>query len=274
MIYMKYTLLFALFLSICLASGCQEKPIIIPNLTVGARKVLVEELTGVRCGNCPDGTKDLTDLQKKFPGRIIVVATHAAPGFDLPYPESLEDFRTAPGTAMANSLGQAAFYPTAAINRRQVSPGTELYLARAVWAGIVAEELAKPPEAGLFIETTFNPANRRLDVTVNIAPESELTGEHRLTVVVTQDSIVDVQKNIIDKVPNYVHRFALRSVLTQPAGDAIAEALNQRSTVGRSFTTTLPIRWDARHCRVVAWLHHSGTPNREVLQVEEVRLRL
>jgi Outer membrane protein Omp28 len=270
---MKYFALFAC-LSGLLVFGCQEKPIPIPDLSVGARKVLVEELTGVRCGNCPDGTKDLTDLQKKFPGRVVIVATHAAPGFDLPYAESVEDFRTAAGTAMANSLGQAAFFPTAAINRRLVSPGTELYLPRAVWAGIVTEELAKPPVAGLFVTAVFNPVNRRVEVAVNIAPEQALTGEHRLTVTITQDSIVDVQKNIIDKVPNYTHRFALRTVLTQPTGDVIAETLNQRSTVTKNFTTVLPIRWDARQCRVVVWLHRSGTPNREVLQVEEVRVAL
>lgn len=34
--------------------GCEEKEITIPELSVGNHRVLVEEITGVKCSNCPE----------------------------------------------------------------------------------------------------------------------------------------------------------------------------------------------------------------------------
>lgn len=253
-------------------SACREEPIVIPNLSVGARTVLVEELTGVRCGNCPDGTKDLVELKKRFGNRLVIVAVHAAPGFDVPYSESKEDFRTAKGTQLANFIGQAAFYPCAAVNRRLVSGEPERYLPRSIWAGIVAEELAKPPAAGLVLNHTYNADTRRLHVEVRVLPERTLSEPHRLTVAITQDSIQDMQNVVTTKTPNYQHRYALRELLTAPTGDDLNEPLNAATTVTRTFSTLLPINWEAKRCRVVAFLHKNTATDKEIVQAAEINV--
>jgi hypothetical protein len=79
------------------------------------RVVLAEELTGVRCPNCPEGTAALIALQQQYRGRLVAVSIHAALGYDQPFPSSRYDFRTAKGTEMANYIGSAFFFPTAAI---------------------------------------------------------------------------------------------------------------------------------------------------------------
>jgi len=268
---MNYKLLIPLLAAAALHS-CKEVPIDIPELNVGERKVLVEELTGVSCPNCPDGTAALVALGNQLGDNLVVVSIHAAPGYDQPYPESKYDFRTADGTAMANFIGKAAFYPSAAINRRIVPPETEPFLPRSIWTGIINEELGKAPKVGVFLNAKFDTASRKLIVDVNIAPEETLTGEHRLTVLITQDSIVDVQKKGLVKIPDYVHRHVLRDVLTQPTGDIITEALTSADVVTKTYTINLPAEWDARHCSVVAFIHHGTSPDKEVLQVEEVHL--
>jgi len=269
--FMKHKLLIPLFAAAVLHS-CKEVPVSIPELTVGDRKVLVEELTGVNCPNCPDGTAALVSLSNQLGDNLIIVSIHAAPGYDQPFPESKYDFRTPDGTEMASFIGKAAFYPSAAINRRLVPPETEPFLPRAIWAGIINEELAKPPVVGVFMNSEFNAANRKLDVEVTIAPEETLFGEHRLTILITQDSIVDVQKKGLVKIPDYVHRHALRDVLTQPTGDVIQEALSPNEAVTKKYSLTLPADWDERQCRVIAFVHHGTAPDKEVLQVEEVQV--
>lgn len=266
-----------LFLAGLFFSGCEEKLIIItPMKGSGSgnpddqkRRVLVEELTGVRCPNCPEGTATLVSLANQLGDEIVVVSIHAAPGYDNPYPENKNDFRTPDGTEMANFIGAASFFPSASINRRIVPPETEAYLPRTVWAGIIDEERAEEPQVGIGLETNFNAASRQLDVTVDITPLTFIDGEHRLTVLITQDSIVDYQKVDLVKVPDYVHRHVLRDALTQPTGDVISEPLVTGETITKTFSITLPAAWKEKHCSVVAFVHHGTTPDKEVLQVAE-----
>ncbi len=259
-----------------LLAGCQEKWVIIEPATSSGgnepsaeeRTVLVEELTGVRCPNCPEGTAALVSLSQQHKGRLIVVSIHAALGYDQPFPSSRYDFRTAKGTEMVNYIGSAFFFPTAAINRRVVPPETEPYLPRQVWAGIIAEEKEKPLTVGVSVQPTYDPSTRRLDVAVRVTPNQTLEGDHRLTVLVTQDSLVDYQKVGLVTEPNYLHRHVLRGVLTSATGDALP-SLEASKTIQRSFALTLPADWEAAHCSVVAFVHRGGIPNKEVLQAAE-----
>lgn len=268
---MKFKLLLPFFAAASVYS-CKEVPVSIPELTVGDRKVLAEELTGVRCPNCPDGTATLVSLSDQLGDNLVVVSIHAAPGYDEPYPESHNDFRTTDGTTLANYIGTASFFPTAAINRGIVPPETEPFLPRAIWSGIISEQLSQQPLVGLFMNTEFDETSRQLNVEVTIAPEATLQGEHRLTVLITQDSIQDYQKKGLEKLSDYYHRHVLRDVLSQPTGDVLEEALTPSAAVTKTYSVTLPADWEAKHCSVVAFVHHGVTPDKEVLQVEEVHV--
>lgn len=265
----KYQLLPLFALASLLFTTCKEKPITIPELSVGERRVLVEELTGVKCQNCPDGAALLNNLSNQFGENLIVVSIHAAGFYSVPYADNKYDFRTPEGTELANFLGTALGFPAASINRKLVPPETELYLAPGIWTGLIAQELKEEPSLGIFIESDFNPQNRKLEVSVNLAAETALSGEHRLTVLLTQDSIQDLQLVGTTKVYDYYHRHVLRTTLTQPTGNVIAEALTPDAVVNKQFSITLPADWDAKHCNVIAFVHHGTNPNKEVLQAVE-----
>ncbi|MFN0013869.1 MAG: Omp28-related outer membrane protein [Saprospiraceae bacterium] len=258
-------------------SACEEKLVIITPMTdtgggtpgVQKRTVLAEELTGVRCPNCPQGTAALVDLDKQYGEQLVVVSIHAALGYDTPYPSSQYDFRTGKGTELANYIGSAFFFPAASINRRIVPPETEPYLPRQVWAGIIAEELQKALAIEIDLETTFDAGSRKLDISADLTPLEDLNGEHRFTVMITQDSIVDVQKVDLVTVPNYTHRHILRSIVTQASGDVITEPLTIGTPVKKTYSVTLPASWDAKHCSVVVAVSRGGVPNKEVLQAAE-----
>jgi len=256
---------------------CEEKWVVItPTSNSGGsepgeqkRVVLAEELTGVRCPNCPEGTNALVALDKQHGDRLIVVAIHAALGYTLPYANSQDDFRTAKGTELANYVGAAFFFPTAAINRRIVPPESEPYLPRQQWSGIIDEELEKPLEIGIALKTTYDEASRKLDISADLTPQQDLFGEHRITVMIAQDSIVDFQQVNLVLEPNYIHRHVLRSILTSGTGDAIVEPLTANNTVTKTFSITLPTKWVDKHCSVIAFVHRGGDPNKEVLQAAE-----
>lgn len=266
-------ILICTFLSLVFLSGCEEKPIVIPDLQAGARKVLVEELTGVRCQNCPDGTRDLTALQQTYGAdNLIVVAIHAAIGFSAPYtsnPPNLYDFRIEGASELADYIGFAEGYPTASVNR-QLPPGnTSLFLPRSAWPGVIADEFSQDYGLDLFMNTDYNESTREFKLDLNIAPSISLPGEHRLNVMITQDSIVDVQLDGSTRNPNYIHRHVLRKIVSKPDGDVLTEALNAGALISRSYTIPIDPSWDAKHCSVVVFVSRGGNPDKEVLQVAE-----
>jgi hypothetical protein len=273
---MKKILPFLAFLSLSLWS-CEEKPLNIPELTVGTRRVLVEELTGVKCSNCPDGADLLEDLQETFgKENLIVVSIHQAPDFSVPYPGangSRYDFRTTNGKALADYIGVFEGAPCASVARFLPPNATSLFVTPySEWPGLITAEFAKDYGLGLFVTTEYDSLSRNVDILVNIAPESTLTGSFALTVVITQDSIVDLQDVNGDLERDYLHRHVLRDVISQPTGNAVEAPLTAGALISQNFRYKLKDTWDAKHCSIVAYVHHTGVPDKEVLQATEVHV--
>ncbi len=260
-----------LLLSVLALAACKEKPIAIPEPVAPKRRVLVEELTGVRCTNCPDGARTLLSLQSTFgKENLILVSNHSAGTFSFPYPDSKFKFNFPEGQAMADYIGQPIGFPTAAIGRFHLNGEKSPFASASLWAGLLNSEFAKDYGLGLFIKTTYNPTARQVGIEVLMDPTQTLEGENRLSVVITQDSIVDPQLDSGTKIKEYVHRHVLRGVVTSATGDLIDEPLMAGTLLSRKYTFTLPDdTWVAKHCSVVAFVHHSGTPDKEVLQAAE-----
>jgi hypothetical protein len=264
-----FTLLCA---ALCWA-GCAEKEIIIPELKAGKRKVLVEELTGVRCQGCPDGTRQLIDLQRQYGKKnLIVLSIHAAGNFSQPYtspPANLYDFRFPKANELANYIGDAEGYPTASINRQALPGAQSLFVSRDKWAGLIAEEFAQDFEINLLLGKTYDPETRNVRLETTINPLKTLTGDLRLTLFMAQDSIVDVQQDGATRVPNYVHRHVLRHILTASDGDRIPESLDANALILKAYDLTLDPAWEPKHCSVIAVLHRGENSDKEVIQVTE-----
>lgn len=278
--HMKIIQLFATLAGFSLlTTACEEKPITIPALELGDRKVLVEELTGVQCQNCPDGTAELIAAQKNLGDRLIIVTLHAAKSFDEPYPENKQDFRSDDCRAIADYL----YYngdpgaPTAAVDRQFADDFTGAFIYRP-WTGAINTRVGDKPDIGLFINQTYNEEARRLDVEINVSPDEALSGDIRLSVYITEDSIQDVQlKRIsstqVQKVLDYTHRHIFRDALSVPTGDPISAELGEGKAFTKKYSVVLPTapnNWNPKQCSVVAFIHRHGEHQvREVLQAEE-----
>jgi hypothetical protein len=254
-------------------AACKEQPIIIPDpsLNISGRTVLVEEVTGVRCQNCPLGTQTLVALQQQYgKDKLVVVSIHAAGNFSVPYPSSQVDFRSAETQELANYIGPLEGFPTASIDRRLLPNETSIFITpHTRWGGEVAQDLQKDASLAILLDNTYNAGTRGLDIKVGMLPDQTLAGEYRLTVLITQDSMVDAQLNGATFVPNYLHRHVVRDVVSAPSGDPIFEALEPGVLVNKTYSVVLPDTWDAKHCSVVAYVHKGLANDKEVLQAKE-----
>jgi hypothetical protein len=269
---MKKILLFACVSALMLLAACKEQPILIPDpsLNVTGRTVLVEEVTGVRCQNCPLGTQTLVGLQQQYGAdKLVVVSIHAAGNFSIPYSSSKYNFSTPEIKELANYIGPLFGFPTASINRRLLANEVSVFLTpHTRWGGEVAQDLLQDPSLAINLNNTFDPTTRSLSIKVGMLPDQLITEEHRLTVLITQDSIVDPQLSGSTLIPNYIHRHVVRDVVSATSGDIILEPLEAGQLVEKTYTVSLPADWEAKHCSVVAFVS-KATSNKEVIQVTE-----
>ena len=124
----------------------------------------------------------------------------------------------------------------------------------------------------LFVFNDYNAATRELKAKIRILPSQDIFEDLNLTVMLTQDSIVDAQVVNTDKVPDYIHRHVLRHILTRFDGDPITETMTSGAIIERTLTFTLPADFEAKHCAVIAAVHHNGTPDNAVLQAAEAHI--
>jgi hypothetical protein len=258
---MKQILFFLSLVIMC--SACTEIAPVVPAL--GDRKVLVEEFTGVRCVNCPSGAAELENLKSIYGDRLVVVSIHAG-DFSPPYTDSKYDFRTAEGTALETWLGAPLGYPTAVVNRKKFGNQQSLQTTKANWAGLIADESKAPSVLNLAIEKKYAKDTRDLTMTVKLVPTEKLPDDMRLSVLLTENDILDPQETPQGKKTDYKHKSVLRRVLS---GDAKGVVLN--GTVSWSGSAKIPTNWVAEKCQLVV-LAHRGGDVKEVLQVSEVKL--
>jgi len=249
--------------------GCTENGPIIPPLgpqELGDRKVLVEEFTGVRCPNCPPGSAELESLISLYGENLIMVSIHASGSFAIPLEDSKFDFRTTAGEQLRTYLGQPFGYPSAVINRKQLPGRSTLQLNQAAWASTIEEELQLDPALAINLTTAYNADNRQISATVILLPNQTIDETLHLSLMLTEDGIIDKQLTPNGKDDNYLHRHVLRTMLTRSDGNALPE-LERGKALERTYTINLPENWQADQCDIIAFVHQTGD-SRYVWQAE------
>ena len=240
------------------------------------QKVLLEDYTGHTCGNCPDAAV-VAHSQKEIHGeRLVVMSVHAgyfakilagAPGEKYTY-----NFSTPVGEEWMKDFGIAA-NPNGMVNRVPYT-GTTYYQGIATWPAAITAELAKAPRAALTVTSLYKPSTRTVNIKVRTKYLSNLNGKYNLAVFVTEDSIINWQKNYkanpID-IQNYVHPHALRAAADGAYGRLNAENPAKENETEKYFAVNLNADWKAEKCSVVAFIFDADT--KQVVQVEEVHIK-
>ncbi|MEL6863431.1 MAG: Omp28-related outer membrane protein [Bacteroidota bacterium] len=230
------------------------------------RVVLIEEFTGVRCVNCPQGSAEIQNLLSVYGDQLIAVSIHAG-FFSRPYPDNIYDFQTNAGDQILNFLEEPVGYPSAVVDRKLFDGEVELQVGQTSWGGYIALQLEQgQADASLVISNDFNADNRELSTTVEIQPIVDLEGDYALTMMLVENDIEDLQLTPDGLQADYKHKHVFRDVMSANAlGDAVSDPLTVGSSVEISAKYTLPIGWNEDKCEVIAFLHKTGT-EKEVVQ--------
>lgn len=235
------------------------------------RQVLIEEFTGVRCVQCPGGSIAIEELLGIHGEQLVAVSIHAG-DFAPPYNDSKYDFRTDEGDQIINYLEKPAGYPSAVVNRKKFDGQFNLQLNQGDWAGSIASELALAPKVRINIEPNYDLASRQLTAAVTLFVDEAITEpDVHLSIMITESGIVDKQITPAGINTAYVHKHALRGMLTNWDGDPITESMTPGAEIEKTYTFTLPDGWVPEKCEIVAFVSLAGT-DKDVLQAHQVHL--
>ncbi len=243
--------------------------------TTQTQNILLEEFTGVRCVNCPDGHEISNQILEDHPNRVFAAVIHAGFLAD-PYSNSSEDFVTAETSALYNFLGVEAV-PAAAINRVLYSGLSSVALInKSQWAGKVNIELQRTTPVNVYAYHQFNQSTGQLTVYVQLRYLQDLSEAQNVSVYLTENNIIDPQAYIDDSghdaiQDDYTHKHVLRDMLTPTSGQPLGESAVAGKVIVRSFSTTVNSAWKPADCRIIAFVNNASN-NKEILQVAEIPL--
>ncbi len=219
------------------------------------KNILIEDFTGIYCGNCPDAHVVINEMMKVQGDKIYPIAIHAgyyaAAGLGDP------DFRTPEGDSL-DIYFQPDGYPNGMINRTNFDGGESYMYSRGLWnqyCHIIADQVAP---VNLWLSSYYDSTTKQLTVRVEgyYTADSEVA-QNMLNVVLTQSNIVGYQNGggMGDK---YIHNHVARKYLTPMWGDTIATC-KQGSFFSKEYVYDVPsdindIPFDPAHIEVVAYI--------------------
>lgn len=231
------------------------------------RKVLIEEYTGHRCTNCPDGHRELASLHERYGDTLVAIGIHAGT-FAMTTGSFPTDFRTEEGNTLyedftINQIGT----PAAVVNRTQ--HGNAFPLSIPAWQPAIDEELSRDCVAAVQIINQFNASSKKLTAHTKTTLLNGYSGEVQLALYVIEDGIVAPQKDGETTIEDYVHNHVLRGSLNGVYGTLLTTAEEDGSYLKSYELDCSSKSWDFGNCTVVAILMDAQT--HEVLQVEQAK---
>lgn len=244
-----------------------------PAHPTATRNVLLEDITGHRCNNCPRAARIAQGLKDDLYGDdLIIVGVHAG-SFAPPYPpigdgEYDTDHRTEAGITYQQTY-QVTFFPAGLVSRKPYD--NSRIVSEGSWGAAVGDIIDVPARFDVWFDT-ITVTDGRMSTVVKMHVAENIIGDHNMVVYLTEDPVVDWQLDseaTPPDVPDYPHPHVLRANLNGTWGTPV---INGSAPSGRVVTLSindfeLDPTWNAANLSLVAWVYDTATE--EVWQAEE-----
>jgi hypothetical protein len=274
-------ILIGLFVTILLFS-CDEKPVEFPIVDIPetGKIVLLEDLTGVRCPNCPAASAEIERLAADpiLGQRFVALGIH---GNNLTKPidnESKYDFRNDFAIELEEYHKPFLGKPSALINR--VYFENEDYIPSfkiTNWESYIIKELERPQEVEILHEINYDESSRTLGLDLSIVPLSTIDSDIKISVFITESHIIDAQERQGEIIEDYEHNHVLRHMLTAYNGDPLSSSLIEGEIVKKNYSFTLPIDenglWNDDNVEIIVAITKESPSDTRVLQAIGLHLK-
>lgn len=251
----------------------------------------IEEFSGVRCVNCPQGAAKLEELSNMPANkdRLKIVTIHAASFTSPDYTKgSKQDLSSEQAKRLMDLVyGGDMSKPQASIDRLNLFNGTNPLIGpRSEWENKLntAKSTYPTTPVNIHISSTYDQGTNAYNIKVKLAYTANVTEPQYLSILLIEDSIVD---NQIDPfLENYTYRHVYRQMLTPINGTPILDTIPTK-VPGRVYETNYSFKldlsdgnefrhnkWNLDNVHIVAFVHNATSgENKRVYHAEDAHLK-
>lgn len=229
------------------------------------QRLLIEEFTGHKCVNCPDGAAIVHEIQEYYPGRVVVVGIHAGMLATPTGEFAKQNFMTADGTKYYNEFGVQG-NPAALLNREHFAGEDWAVRTKEKWMTYAISELGKEPVCEVLPTVTYNAETRELTVETEVEAYENMPADLNLQVQIVENVIGMQLKSgdVIDE--EYEHNHVFRTSVNGTWGEAI-ESLPAGEKKTYTCATTFNEKWVPENSAVVVFVYENSS--KRVLQCNQ-----
>lgn len=279
---MKHLVFSTLF--IVLFSACEEVPphidfsepyktkdttyIVSPAPAPQHKAVLIEDITGVRCVNCPQAAAKAKEIvDEKTADSVVVIAlyTNHLPQFTTPWPD-FPLLNSSLATNLVDFYGVPSGLPSGYVDRNIFAPQTVRFAAYTTWKNLVNQRLKNTTPVNISISKSLS--GRMLTVDLRIQYNAPASGTHKYALYITESGISSKQTGATD---NYIHNHALRYAFGNPLGNPLDATLVAGRTFDKQLEYDIPVGLNIDNCGLVCVITDASTG--EVINVREVHVK-
>lgn len=245
-----------------------------PVIAAEGRVMLIEELTGVKCGPCAAGAILLEEILNANKGSIVAYAIHGQL-LSEPHSNSKYDFRNEDSKTLEVSLVELIGKPSITFNRVALNGVTRVQAQPNTWQPFVDTELLKSQVANVDVTADFDEVTRLVTINIGVSALEDLNGLINLHVAISESHLIDPQQDGNDIIEDFEHMHVLKDMLSVITGDFLTEDLAANITIPRQYTYEIPEEnngeWTPKNIEVTAFITSEDLDG-EVLQAAQVHV--
>jgi hypothetical protein len=297
----KYTFLLMGAIASTLFS-CKEQPVYIDKGDIVAedttyvstsldavqdKMFLVEELSGVKCVNCPSGMRKLVDISKNgdFKDRLVITSIHVGTYTEMISGSSIQNFVVKGSEQLLNIIleGEQG-KPCASFDRMRLRSGSELLMINYnMWPSDLANAKAiqgDKAKVNVDVITETITEGSSYKIKVKLQYNEAIDEKQALNIYLMENDIIDAMLDNSGLIPDYEFDHVLRHYITPPTGKIILDGISKEKGRVYEYTAIINIDkedpqqsyWKPENMTVVAFVAASDQTNKRVYQVKEVKL--
>ncbi len=239
--------------------------------TIPKKKVLIVELTGFFCGNCPPAAILAHQYKDDNKGNVILMSIHSG-GYAKFQTKHPIDLVTKDGDALFQLFG-GSFNPAAIVNFKKYSDAFVLNYSKSNLDSKISTILKEDADISIKLNLINNNSKITLDAKIKYLNGSSNANDN-LVLYAVEDSIVGWQLDDLFPdspwIEKYVHNSVFRGSVNGVIGETIASgAIAKNTEIIKSFTYITDIaKININKLRFVACVLDKASY--EIKQVEEV----
>lgn len=221
------------------------------------KNVLIEDMTGSSCPNCPDAHEKVDSIMHEFPQRVYAISN-----FYKNLSQQTPDLYNSDGQDLFDFISPKDIsFPMIGVDRKEydgfIFSGNHI----SIIGLIVPERLSLVSKLNIeFNQRVYDSQNREVQFIIKISFLEAVETNRFLSLAVIEDSIESFQSfNILHPlypdIEDYMQRYVLRDLVTPYTGVQLNADLIAGRIFEKEFKYSIDQNWDEKKCYLVAFVH-------------------